>query len=126
MRTSNLIVQLKLVTITEKDRENRLKFVTGFIFTLYDKMRDSFPFADSPHYHMCEKALVDAHDFRSREQTSIRRIFQGNLTENNGQKKGAVKNPREANFFGFPKIDTDNGLPAALNGCCCCYCFFLR
>ena len=75
MRTSNLIVQLKLVTITEKDRENRLKFVTGFIFTLYDKMRDSFPFADSPHYHMCEKALDDAHDFRSTEQTSTKRIF---------------------------------------------------
>ena len=110
----------------------------GFIFTLYDKMRDSFPFADSQHFHICdkmrdsfpfadsqhfhicEKTLVDAHDFRLREQTSTKRIFQGNLTENNGQKKGAVKNPREANFFGFPKIDTDNGLPASLNGCCCC------
>ena len=89
-------------------------------FHICDKMRDSFPFADSQHFHICEKALVDAHDFRLREQTSTKRIFQGNLTENNGQKKGAVKNPREANFFGFPKIDTDNGLPASLNGCCCC------
>ena len=63
-------------TIKSTEEEGKSDYIvfypefSCFIFTLCDNTRDSFPFAASPHFHICEKALVGAHYFRSRNQTS--------------------------------------------------------
>ena len=41
---SNVVVEIKLLSITSKDRGKRPKFVPGFMFALNDKARDIFLF----------------------------------------------------------------------------------